>query len=169
MFFLKIHKIPDVKLKWLQIRTVHRILATNVVLKEMGIATTDKCTLCSERDSIEHIFWNCMYAEQFWNKFEELLNMKCTTVVNFKFTKSLVLFGTEKCVKTDTVFDLLLLLGKWYLYKCKMDKSVPQISVFKRHLMSRYKIEEYNARLKNTLFNFELKWFQYKPIFMEEN
>ena len=30
--FLKIHRIKDIKLKWLQIRIVHRIIATNVVL-----------------------------------------------------------------------------------------------------------------------------------------
>ena len=31
--FLKMHKIDDIKLKWLQMRIVHRVIATNVVLK----------------------------------------------------------------------------------------------------------------------------------------
>ena len=61
--FLKIHKIQDAKLKWLQIRTVHRILATNVVLKEMGITTANQCTFCSEKRWHRTYFWGlCIFG-----------------------------------------------------------------------------------------------------------
>ena len=51
--FFKIFKIDDIKLKWLQMRTVYRVIATNVVLKKMGIITCEQCTFCDEKDSIE--------------------------------------------------------------------------------------------------------------------
>ena len=51
--FLKIHKIDDIKLKWLQMRIVHRVIATNVILKKMGIINFEQCTFCDEKDSIE--------------------------------------------------------------------------------------------------------------------
>ena len=35
-------------------RIVHRIIATNVVLKKMGIINCEQCTFCDEKDSIEH-------------------------------------------------------------------------------------------------------------------
>ena len=54
--FLKIHKIDDIKLKWLQMRIVHWVIATNVVLKKMGIINCEQCTFCDEKDSIEHLF-----------------------------------------------------------------------------------------------------------------
>ena len=55
--FFKIHKIGEVKLRWLQMRIVHRILATNVMLEKMKVATSIKCTFCcNEKDSIRHIF-----------------------------------------------------------------------------------------------------------------
>ena len=50
--FLKIHKIDDIKLKWLQMRIVHRLIATNVVMKKMGIINCEQCTFCDEKDSI---------------------------------------------------------------------------------------------------------------------
>ena len=54
LVFFKIQKIDDIKLKWLQMRIVHRVIATNVVLKKMGIIICEQCTFCDEKDSIEH-------------------------------------------------------------------------------------------------------------------
>ena len=100
--------------------------------------------------------------------FEEFIKEKCITATNVKFLKTLVLFGIEKNVRTDSVLDLLILLGKWYIYKCKVDKCHPQLSVFKSHLVKRYKIERHNAKLNGTLFSLDLKWFQYNALFIEE-
>ena len=55
--FKKIQKIQEIKLKWFQIRLVHRILGTNVVLKHMGIENDSNCSNCrKERDTINHLF-----------------------------------------------------------------------------------------------------------------
>ena len=53
---------------------------------------------------------------------------KCETVLNVKFTQNLVLFGTEIDIKTDTVFDLVILQAKQFIYKCKLDKCLPTVS-----------------------------------------
>ena len=51
--FLKIYKIRDVKLRWLQMRILHIIISTNITLKEMGVVDDTRCNLCNnERDSI---------------------------------------------------------------------------------------------------------------------
>ena len=53
--FTKTKKIPEIKLRWFQIRLLHRILATNIVLKEMGITQSVLCDFCNlERDSLQH-------------------------------------------------------------------------------------------------------------------
>ena len=55
--FKKIQNIQEIKLKWFQIRLVHRILATNIVLMHMGIENDINCSFRRrERDSINHIF-----------------------------------------------------------------------------------------------------------------
>ena len=56
------------------------------------------------------------------------------------------LFGIDNNIKTDSVFDFISLLAKQYLYKCNMENNRPNINIFRRKLIvSRYKIEEYNA------------------------
>ena len=83
--FLKIHKIKDIGLKWFQIRIVHRILATNITLKAMGISDTENCSLCNEeRDSIEHCLWQCKLIKPFWTSLEKILNDKCENVSSVK-------------------------------------------------------------------------------------
>ena len=46
----KRHKIDDLKLKWLQMKIIHLVIATNVVLKKMGIINCEQCTFCDEKN-----------------------------------------------------------------------------------------------------------------------
>ena len=60
--FLKAQKIKDVKLKWLQMRIIHRIIATNLVLNKMGFTANTQCGFCNdEKYSIEHVLEMCLY------------------------------------------------------------------------------------------------------------
>lgn len=55
--FLKISKIREMKYKWFQVRLVHRVLATNIILKEMKVLSNNLLTFCNqEKETIEHIF-----------------------------------------------------------------------------------------------------------------
>ena len=55
MLALPRQEIQEMKLKWFQIRLLHRILATNIVLKEMSITQSVLCDFCNlERDSLQH-------------------------------------------------------------------------------------------------------------------
>ena len=168
--FLKIHKIREIKLKWLQMRIIHRILATNSVLKEMGVVANNVCDFCKiEKDSIEHLFWRCACTRRFWQAFGSLMKEKCTTAINANFTENLILFGVDNNTKTDTVFDSIILSAKLFIYKCKYDKTVPSVLAFKKQLHQKYKVEEYNAKMSFESSKFSLDWFPYKPMFLEEN
>ena len=50
--FIKVKKIKDVKLKWFQMRIIHRIIATNIVLNKMGVTANTQCGFCN--DEKEH-------------------------------------------------------------------------------------------------------------------
>ena len=166
--FLKIHKIGQVKLKWLQMRIVHRILATNVVLEKMKIAANAKCTFCSvHNDSIQHMFWECERIRCFWNRVESLLKEKCQVAVDVRFTEKLVLFGYENNVQMDTVFDFILLAAKSFIYRCKMNKCIPYVSAFRKQLNSMYKVEELSAKMNFEIQKFQRNWCFYTP-FLED-
>ena len=59
--FKKMQNIQEIKLKWFQIRLVHRILATNIVLMHMGIENDINCSFCRrERDYQSHFLEMCV-------------------------------------------------------------------------------------------------------------
>jgi exonuclease III len=163
--FCKIYKIQDICLRWFQMRIVHRIIATNVVLKEMNISPSELCSFCNrEKDSIAHCFWNCECTHYFWQSFENWINTHCVNACNFKLSQSYVLFGTETNLRTDSTLDFIVLLAKHYIYSCKYKKERPFLHIFKQKLSWRYKIEKYNAMLSQTLPQFNVNWFCYEKL-----
>ena len=125
----------------------------------MGVVDDTRCNFCNnQRDSIEHIFWKCDCIRRFWNKLETLLRDKCKTVFNVHFTENLVLFGVDNYMKTDSVFDFIILQAKQFIYKCRFDKRLPTLSSFVHQLTFRYKIEEYNAKSICEISKFNLNW-----------
>ena len=115
-------------------RIVHRVIATNVVLKKMGIINCEQCTFCDEKDSIEHFLWQCYFTRRFWRLLENLISTSCETACNIKITENLVLFGIDSTAITEKIFDLIILLAKQYLYRCKFEQSVPLVSVLRKQL-----------------------------------
>ena len=164
--FEKVRKIKDIKLRWLQIRILHRILGTNNITNHMGIVINNKCTFCKrDKENIQHIFWNCVYVHIFWNNLWSLVKNKCEHTVNIQVNEELVLFGYNVNSNTDTVFDLILLLAKSYIYTCKMNQEIPILNNFIRVCKRRYEIEKHNAKI---IFNYEVfcqQWMLYKDPF----
>ena len=163
--FKKMHKIKDIKLKWLQIRIIHRIIPTNVVLKEMGVKECHDCRFCeSEKDSIVHLFWRCPWINNFWKKLENLLKEKCETAKNVRLTENIVLFGSDANFVSDVTFDLIILLAKQYIFHCKIAQSKPLLSVFQKQLKCRYDVDKYIALTNFEQGKFFLNWCQYEPL-----
>lgn len=163
--FKKVQKIQEISLKWFQLRIIQRIIATNIVLKEIGVTDDIMCSFCkNSRDSIEHMFWRCEIAQRFWICLQNLINEKCTVACNITLTESLILFGIAQNFKSDTVFDFIILFAKKFLYTCRMDNTDPALMVFRRKLSARYSIEKYNAGIQCRVHDFEDSWYPYKPL-----
>ena len=140
--FKKTKKIQEVKLKWFQIRLLHRVLATNIVLKEMGIAQDVLCSFCNlEGDIIQHCMWRCQHVKLFWNKLEGFLCDHCNNVQNLEFTEKIILFGTDDHFKSDSVLDFIILYAKYFIYCCRYEKIKPQLCAFKKELKKDTKLK----------------------------
>ena len=60
----------DFKLRWLQLRILHRILVTNKMSCIFDIRDSGACERCSEpSESILHVFWECPFSRHFWLDF----------------------------------------------------------------------------------------------------
>ena len=149
-------------------RIVHRIIGTNVVLKEKGVVQSYNCNFCdNEKDTIEHIFWRCKFVCEFWKTLEKLMKEKCPNTEYLYFTENIALFGTDLNLKTDTIFDLIILLAKNYIYRCKITKQQILIPVFIKMLKTRYEMEKYIAIVNLELQKFEMNWINYKTLVEE--
>ena len=135
-------QIQEIKLKWFQIRLVHRIIATNAVLMHMGIENDITCSFCrQDQDSINHIFWSCTYVGSFWEQFQIVVNARCSNATSVTLNENIVLFGH------DIHFPLIILQSSFFIYKCKINKTIRQLHLFKRYLKANFEVYKYNAKL----------------------
>lgn len=75
----------------------------------MGVEANSKCTFWHiEKETIQHLFWHCTVTHIFVKEFESDLNKNCATAKDLHLNEQLVIFGCDKNIKTDDVFDLLL-------------------------------------------------------------
>ena len=88
----------------------------------------------------------------------------CSHLGNLNLSLELILFGVEDNTKTDKIFDLLLLLAKFYIYKCKVQNVKLNINNFKKEVQQKYIIEKHLYYSKNKLALFFTKWSLYHSL-----
>jgi len=69
-----------------------------------------------------------------------------------------ILFGKIDLEKDFLLVNHILLLAKYFNYKCKLSKVILSLLVFKAKLKATYKVELYMAKQKGFLHNHYRKW-----------
>lgn len=162
--------MKEIKLKWFQIKICYRILVTNNILHKLGVVdSSNKCNFCQkEKDTIEHYLYFCEHLLSFWIQLETFLKEKCGNCERFRFNFPLILFGTDEITETDEILDLVILLGKVFVYKCRITKTKPNIQHFLKELCWRYKMEKYAHTMEMKQAEFKRKWYPYLGILQLE-
>ena len=154
----------DVQLRWFQYRLINRIIPTERYLYITKIKDDPICSFCQEEEqNICHLFFECNVVFDFWMKFERLVKEKCIHCNNVTIDKELVILGHKNNFMSDTVFDFILLLAKFYIYKMNLDKNFPTLENFVNYLKKRYVLEKYVAGIENNA-KFEHMWRLYKVL-----
>ena len=164
--FLKCKKTtPDSQLKWFQFRLLHRLLPTKRFLYVRKLADSSACTFCSrEEETISHLFWECQHTHKFWTDVNKWLNDNCVTCAGMVLTKTLIIFGVESNFKTDCVFDLLILMAKFHVYKCRLQEKIPNLRSFINIVKHRYLVEKYRHGISGSMGKFTVDWLPYRPL-----
>ena len=160
VFNLPFKVTKDVSLRWLQVRINHRILGLKHYLHKLNLAESDKCTFCNQTsETIKHIFWECEHTEYFWDGFKLMLQDNCELVVNFDAEN--IIFGDPNF---DNLLNELILIGKRYLFRMKIEKKMPSLNMFLKLVKLNYKIQRYNAVKHQNLSVLEKKWDKYRGL-----
>ena len=141
----------DVKLKWLQLRILHRILPTNRLLFLYGIKDSEKCERCSEpSESILHVFWDCNYSRRFWVG----LQRKLLLVKPFTSEDIILGMGDKNGALAAAPIRMCVLLGKYFIWQCKANGSVPDIERFTVMLIKYVSVERFVAVCRGMMKKF---------------
>ena len=98
----------DTRLRWFQMRLLHRILPTGRYLFLRKIIDSPLCSFCKQKEeTIFQLFWRCTVIQSFWSNLQTLIKETCINCTHFELSEALVLFGVTDNIITDKVIDLL--------------------------------------------------------------
>lgn len=114
-------------------KIIHMIYPTNLFLKRYKNDLNDFCVFCGMIvESILHLFFECIYVKYFWIDIECLFGLLSGSKINIS-KRDVIFFCDKKDMDNSHNFmlNLLILLGKYYIHKCKWSEIKPSISHFK--------------------------------------
>ena len=93
------------------------------------------CTFCHfSEETIRHFFISCPLVSSFWHSIEHLLE-------DYDINESVVILGITKAVENAVVKNHVILISKQYIYRCRLNGSLPCKVVFNQYLKAVYKCE----------------------------
>ena len=98
-----------------------------------------------------NLLWDCTYTETFWKHVLEWITKTTPHVRSLNITEQLVIFGVKVDVTTDKVLDLIMLMAKYYIFRCRCLKNIPNFICFSKEVRQRAAIEKHAWALKGDL------------------
>ena len=143
--FAKIYRITkENKLRQFLFKLLHKVIVTKKELKKFKITSDDRCSLCSNQDSITHTFAECPETKSIYTTILSWFN----NINNLNVTPSVeqILFHLTEAESrlTDAQerrLDLLFLCAKQYIYACKTFLKTPNVNELKRKIETQWEIE----------------------------
>jgi hypothetical protein len=78
MYTKKILCIKDSKLAEFNLKVINHILPCNVNLKHWRKSNTEMCNICNTEETIEHLLYQCHYAQSIWRDLFRLAGVSIT-------------------------------------------------------------------------------------------
>lgn len=141
----------NTKLQWFQYRINQRIISTNDFLFKIKLRDNNLCTFCNNTaEKIEHLFWYCEIINNFWIEVEDFIYKKINRNINIY--RESAIFGLINQKQKYKPQNFLLLTTRHYIYKCRIDKKLPNLNTWKMSLKYQLDIEKIIA-IKNNLYD----------------
>ena len=103
----------------------------------------------------------CKITNPLWKYFD---NWYATFGIEASFSIRNIIFNTV-CDNRFSVYNFLVLIIKFYIYKCKCARSPPSIKGLENEIESVYQIEFYNAKQKGRVDKHVRKWKPIRPTY----
>ena len=132
----------------------------------MGVEKDVTCSFCGkERDAVQHIFWRCEHVKRFWEQLQTVAYNACGNGLLVNLNETIVLFGHDSNFRSDdTLFVLIILLAKFFIYKGKVKKNIPQFHLFRNYLKTAFDAYTYIAIINMSYDKFTKEWQFYQTL-----
>lgn len=106
----------------MQFRIQNKIIGVNWFLKKMNIKESDKCVFCKcESETVFHLFYECVYVQEFLNKLEDFLDLSFTYAV--EINPETASFGIANFSMIYKPINCILLIAREFIYSSKMNNK----------------------------------------------
>ena len=78
-------------------------------------------------------------------------------------------FGVKDDATPDKVLDLIMLMAKYYIFRCRCLKTIPNFTCFSKEVKQRAAIEKHAWALKGDLTAYFSLWSPYFPLISDNN
>ena len=144
----------DTKIREFQYKLLNNVVFTNDKLFRFKMI---------DSPSPEHLFFHCNVTKTFWNLLSSwLIKQK---IITTSLALENVLFGVLNAIEDFLILNHLLLLAKFYIYRCKLDILHPSLNVFIAKIRANFQIEQNIASKNNKLDKHYKKWNKVLPCF----
>ena len=155
IWYLPFKVTVEEKVRYFQFKLLHRILPCNCFLKMINIIDDDKCHLCQQKETLDHMFWNCQIVKAFWAYVEIWINDTLKTSI--KLDNCDVFLGFTNHSRY-IVINYILYCAKLYLFNNRASMIKPDITGFKQMVDSKIKDDKsYYVKLQK-IDIFKSKW-----------
>ena len=121
----------------------------------INIIDDDKCHLCQQKETLDHMFWNCQIVKAFWAYVEIWINDTLKTSI--KLDNCDVFLGFTNHSRY-IVINYILYCAKLYLFNNRESMIKPDITGFKQIVDSKIKDDKsYYVKLQK-IDMFKSKW-----------
>ena len=163
----RIYSLPftvtlETKIREFQYKLLNNIVFTNDKLFRFKMIDSPLCAFCqTEVESPEHLLFNCNITKTFWQLLSSWLNEQKITSISL--TMESVVFGVFNVAEDFLILNHVILLAKFYIYKCKLNNTPPSLNVFIAKIKATYQIEQKIAAARDKLVKHYQKWNKLLP------
>ena len=112
---------------------MNNIVFTNAKIFKIKMIDWPQCTFCKkEIESLEHLFYNCKITRSFWVALRSWL-MECNINLEPLSTFN-VLCGIFNAGEDFVIGNRLILMAKFYIYRCKLNGVKPGMRVLNTYI-----------------------------------
>ena len=147
----------ETKLRSFQIKLFLKCIVLNRTLYGFGLVDSEMCDLCNAAaEDVLHLFYYCPFTKAFWDEVRHWIQLVT------RDTETTI--GVEECilgtvrVRACSFINSVLLVSRFFIYRCKSMKIKPTFDVFFLFLKDVKKNEKIIAYKNGKSHKHKEKW-----------